>query len=162
MKKLVFLGLGGPEDSMEKRIQALLEKYNSEKDDAKCQWVVTGLLKEISFMKKRLNEHGVDEITTVYSRETVENLENTAIHWEKADVVYFSTSTSHANRVRFIVGEKYEKFNFIHSGELDVRYALFAEQLYRYSLTRFILHKIGCLIRKWIPLIKKPGSRRAF
>ena len=148
-KKFVFLVLGGPEHSMQKRLEALLERYNEIKNaDSICIWVITGLNSEIEFMKKSLKEQGVKDIVEVYSRETVENLKNTAIHWEKADVVYFSTSTSHANRVRFIVGEKYEKFNFLHSGELDVWYALFAEQLYRYSFTRFILHKIGCLIRK--------------
>ena len=151
-KKITFLCLGGPKNCMPLRMEKIVEKFKTLIKDPKNEvnLILTGYPAEISYMKEFLNQHGIhDRVNEIPSYDTVSNLKKTQKYWEISDSVVFSTSISHANRVKYIVGENVYQTKFYHllSGESDVSYAKMAEVLYKYRITRKLLQMLAWVLR---------------
>lgn len=150
-KKITFLCLGGPKNCMPLRMEKIVEKFKTLIKDPKNEvnLILTGYPSEISYMKEFLNQHGIhDRVNEIPSYDTVSNLEKTQKYWESSDSVVFSTSISHANRVKYIVGKNvYQSFHHLLSGENDVSYAKMAEVLYKYRITRKLLQMLAWVLR---------------
>ena len=148
--KITFLCLGGPKNCMPLRMEKIIERFQTLDNNAdEVNFILTGYPAEISYMKEFLNQHGIhDRVNEIPSYDTVSNLEKTQKYWESSDSVVFSTSISHANRVKYIVGKYvYQSFHHLLSGENDVGYAKMAEVLYKYRITRKLLQMLAWVLR---------------
>lgn len=130
MREIVYLCLGGPEESMKLRVEAL--KKQRKEDDGNGTFILDGFSSEISFMKQFFPG---EFPSYAYAYDTLSNIQRCSSNLRDADVVYVSTSSLHWERIKIIISRKFPellgKFIFIPSGEVEVKYAKFSLWMYK-------------------------------
>ena len=132
---IVYLGLGGSDEAMMLRLEALMAEFKSRRTGF---FVVTGFEDEISLMRYFLEKKkGVNEnsIKYTYSYDTLSNLQSCQEILERADEVIVATSSLHWERVDLILSRNFpqlkKKFQWIDSHEKEAAYAKVGLWIYK-------------------------------
>ena len=146
MEKIIYLVLGGPEESMRKRVEAL--KMKRAENHGKGKVILDGFSSEINYMREFFPG---EFLSYAYSYDTLSNFQRCKGDLEDADVVYIATSLLHWERIRIILRRKFpqveKKIKWINSGETETKYAKLGLRIYK-IFGPTILQKVS-IITRW-------------
>lgn len=133
MKKIVYLALGGSEQSMHARLDTL--RLKREENGGRGDFILVGFSGEIEYMRQYMREFFPrDSYLYAYSWDTLSNIQCCSGNLNNADVVWIATSPLHWNRI-VIVLRKFPqliaKVNWINTEELETKYAKFGLCVYK-------------------------------
>lgn len=137
----ISLCLGGSEESMKKRIEAL-------KTVGYGHFVLTGFESEILFMKSLISKE--DIAGYAYSYDTLSNFARCSKALHDADTIVLATSPLHWERVKLILSRKFPellgKVRWVDSHEGEAGYAELGLLIYK-ILGPWVLQKVAILTR---------------
>ena len=171
-KKIWYVILGGSDESMEKRVGAVMEEI---KNNPNRKVIVAGFEGEIKKIKGFINKdtHVKNQIIEVLSYDTVSNILNTSkkinsFAWY--DKLIIPTAPCHADRVKIVFEKKLPdvrlELEFPDTKEAEARYANIASWIYRVfnpSLLQYasiMLRPKSFIKEYWVPLMKEKAKTR--
>ena len=144
MKNIVYLALGGSEESMELRVKALKQKKN---ENGYGKFILDGFSVEIDYMRQFF--HG-EFLSYAYAFDTLSNIQGCKKDLEDADVVYIASSPLHLERIKIVLGRKFpyllEKVEWLPTEECEVKYAKLGLLIYK-ILGPTVLQKVAIFTR---------------
>lgn len=144
MKNIVYLALGGSEESMEIRVKALKQKKN---ENGGGEFILSGFSGEIDYMRQFF--HG-EFLSYAYAFDTLSNFQGCITNLEKADVVYIASSSLHLERIKIVLNKNFphliEKVEWIPTEESEAKYARLGLWIYK-ILGPTALQKVAILTR---------------